>query len=93
MAFDALEQAVRRDLLAPRPCVTESLRIDVDSGLEAARGVAEAAGPRDLAAVLRYRELASACEQARTVDDFIYRRLRTGLIDRRAGEDLAHNLA
>ena len=93
MAFDALEQAVRRGLLAPRPCVTESLRIDVDSGLEAARGVAEAAGPRDLVAVLRYRELASACEQARTVDDFIYRRLRTGLIDRRVGEELARRLA
>ena len=33
--------------------------------------VAEAAGPRDLAAVLRYRELARACEQARTADDFV----------------------
>jgi GH24 family phage-related lysozyme (muramidase) len=55
--------------------------------------MAEAAGPRDLAAVLRYRDLASACEQARSVDDFICRRLRTGLIDRRVGEELARTLA
>jgi glycerol-3-phosphate dehydrogenase len=92
MAFDALEQAVRRGLLDPRPCVTEALHIDVDAGLEAARRVAEAAGPRDLAAVLRYRELASACEQARTADDFVYRRLRTGLVDRQAGAELARRL-
>jgi glycerol-3-phosphate dehydrogenase len=88
-----LEQAVRRGLLAPRPCVTESLHIDVDAGLEAARRAAEASGSRDLAAVLRYRELARAREQARSVDDFICRRLRTGLIDRRAGEELARRLA
>jgi glycerol-3-phosphate dehydrogenase len=42
--------------------------------------------------VLRYRELASACEQARTADDFVYRRLRTGLVDRQAGAELARRL-
>ena len=52
-----------------------------------AHAAAESAGARDAAALLRYRDLARACEQARTSDDLLTRRLRIGLIDRRAAED------
>jgi glycerol-3-phosphate dehydrogenase len=91
MAFDALEQAVRRGLLPAVPCRTATLRIDVDGELEAARAAAEKA-PGDVAAVLRYWELARACEQARTPEDFVERRLRLGLVDRRAAAALRSRL-
>jgi glycerol-3-phosphate dehydrogenase len=89
MAFDALEQATRRRLLEPRSCVTESLRIDVDPALEAARSAAEQLDSSDASAVLRYRDLAAAHEQARTPQDVLDRRLRIGLINRRAAAALA----
>ncbi len=88
MAFDALEQATQRRLLEPRHCVTESLRIDVDPALEAARNAAEDWGSTDESALLRYRDLAAQYEQARTPQDLLARRLRIGLIDRRAAARL-----
>ena len=92
MAVDALEQAARRGLLKSGACVTETLRIDVDPALEAAHTAAESAGAGDAAALLRYRDLARACEQARTVDDVLARRLRIGLIDRRAAAECSRVL-
>jgi glycerol-3-phosphate dehydrogenase len=93
MAFDALEQARARGLLKTGPCVTETLPIDVDLALEAACRAAGGPGPVDPAALLAYRELAHRHEQARNVDDFLSRRLRVGLTDRRAAEALRPALA
>jgi glycerol-3-phosphate dehydrogenase len=93
MAFDALEQARARGLLKTGPCITETLPIDVDAALEAACLAAGGPGPVDPAALLAYRELAHRYEQARNVDDFLFRRLRVGLTDRRAAEALRPALA
>lgn len=92
MAVDALAQAMRRGLLPQRPGPTADLRLDVDAGLEAAQLAAEAAGA-DIGALRRYRDLAFAHEQARTVQDVLCRRLRLGLVDREAAERLAPRLA
>jgi glycerol-3-phosphate dehydrogenase len=83
MAVDALEQAARRGLLAASPSRTASLRIDVDPTIEAAQSAATSE-PVDTAALLHYRDIAAAHEQARTPQDLLIRRLRIGLVDRRA---------
>jgi glycerol-3-phosphate dehydrogenase len=67
--------------------------IDVDPGLEAACRAAGESGPVETAALLGYRELSRRHEQARTADDFLFRRLRVGLTDRRAAEALRPSLA
>lgn len=93
MAFDALEQARARGLLSTGPCITEALPIDVDPGLEAVCRAAGESGQVDPEALLAYRELARRHEQARSVDDVLFRRLRVGLTDRRAAEALRTSLA
>jgi glycerol-3-phosphate dehydrogenase len=93
MAMDALDQAVRRGLLAARAAATGSLRIDVDAQLEAAAAAASPAEAPDEAALRRYRDLARAHEQARTVEDILQRRLRVGLLDRAAAARFAPLLA
>lgn len=90
MAVDALAQAASRGLIAERPCITETLRIDVDPGLEAACRAAEDDGSID--SVRRYRDLARRHEQARTTEDLLSRRMRIALLDRRAGAALASRL-
>jgi len=92
MAYDALAQAASRGLLPARPCVTETLRIDVDAALESACRTAETGGAADIDAVRRYRDLAQRHEQAHTTDDLLYRRMRTALLDRRAAAALAAQL-
>jgi len=92
MAYDALEQAASRGLLPVRPCVTETLRIDVDAALESACRAAEASGAAGIDVVRRYRDLASRHEQARTTDDLLNRRMRTGLLDRNVAAALAARL-
>lgn len=89
MAFDALAQAESRGLIAAKPCLTETLRIDVDPALESACVTAEEGG---IEAVRRYRELAQRHEQARTTEDLLNRRMRTGLLDRKAAASLAARL-
>jgi glycerol-3-phosphate dehydrogenase len=93
MAFDALEQARSRGLLNTGPCTTEAMPIDVDPGLEAACRAAGGSGPVDPGALLDYRELARRHEQARSVDDFLFRRQRVGLTERGAAETLRPSLA
>lgn len=92
MAYDALEQAASRSLLPQRPCVTETLRIDVDPALEAACRAAETGGAAAIDVVRRYRDLAGRHEQARTTDDLLNRRMRTGLLDRHAAANLSARL-
>lgn len=89
MAFDALAQAESRGLIPARPCLTETLRIDVDPALEAACRAAEDGG---IDAVRRYRDLSRRHEQARTTDDLLSRRMRTGILDRKAAATLAARL-
>jgi len=92
MAVDALDQAVRRGLLPASTSATANLRLDVDPAIEAAQDAA-ATAPNDAAAVLRYRDIARAHEQARTTADLVERRMRIGLLDRSVAAQLAHSLA
>ena len=93
MAVDALAQAARCGLIPAARSTTETLRIDVSPALEAARAAAFEARDGQASALLRYRDLARACEQARTASDLIDRRLRIGLIDRRRAAELIAALA
>ncbi len=92
MAVDALQQAMKCGLLPPAASRTETLRIDVDPAVEAAHATATTALPNDDAALLRYRDIARACEQARSASDLIDRRLRIGLVNRKRAEQLARAL-
>jgi glycerol-3-phosphate dehydrogenase len=91
MAVDALQQAARCGLLPAGRSSTETLRLDVDPVIEATSHAA-GAEPQDTAALLRYRDIARACEQARTDSDFLERRLRIGLVDPVRAEHLARVL-
>jgi len=91
MAVDALEQALRRGLLAASASRTASLRLDVDAEIEAAQSAASSESV-ELAALLRYRDIAACHEQARTPADLTERRLRIGLLDRRRGDEIARTL-
>ena len=93
MAVDALAQAARCGLIPAARSSTEALRIDVSPALEAARAAAFDAHGVRAPALLRYRDLARACEQARTASDLVDRRLRIGLIDRRRAAELIAALA
>ena len=93
MAVDALAQAARCGLIPAARSTTETLRIDVSPALEAARAAAFEARDGQASALLRYRDLARACEQARTASDLIDRRLRIGLIDRQRAAKLIAALA
>ncbi len=93
MAVDALAQAARCGLIPAARSTTETLRIDVSPALEAARAAAFDARDGQAAALLRYRDLARACEQARTASDLVDRRLRIGLIDRQRAAKLIAALA
>ncbi|HTN50091.1 MAG TPA: glycerol-3-phosphate dehydrogenase/oxidase [Burkholderiaceae bacterium] len=80
MAVDALAQATRRGLIPDGQSTTDSLRIDLDPVLEAARKSAQEGA---LPTALRYyADLARDCEQARSVSDLLDRRLRIGLTNR-----------
>jgi len=91
MAVDALDQAVRRELLVAPTSATATLRLDVDRAIEAAQAAASAS-PDDPALLLHYREIAGRHEQARTTADFFERRMRIGLLDHALAKRLARFL-
>jgi glycerol-3-phosphate dehydrogenase len=85
MADDALGQAISHGLLPESRSSTASLRLEVDAAVETACSDAERL-PASIRAVETYTRLAKRHEQARTADDVLARRMRTGLIDLKAAE-------